>query len=79
MTDSINFLHHTEEGTLVELRGNTHMVEHRLCMRIADLQEILRIYNGMYRGRKGNKSHSKLAPISVPKTIDEHEQEECNT
>ena len=79
MTDSINFIEHTEEGTLVELKGNIHYVDGKACMRIADFKQILRIYNG-YRGRSQVARHRDLTPApvgsnpaapSIPDPIDE--------
>ena len=63
MTDSINFIEHTEEGTLVELRGNIHIVDGKACARISDLKQILRIYNGMYKGRRQAVKASGFEPV----------------
>lgn len=64
MTESISFHEHDEEGTLVEIKGNIKFLDGRACLRVADLKEILRIYNGHYKGiKKGRRLKER------PKTL----------
>lgn len=72
MTDSINFIEHTEEGTLVELKGNIHYVDGKACMRIADFKQVLRIYNGMYKGKRKQWNEKKdIKKLDEPTYLEE--------
>ena len=68
MTDTINFILDGDSGgTLVEVRGN--LIGKRY-LRISDLKEILRTYNGHYKvnkkkGQEADYREKKKKPVAV--------------